>query len=450
MSGPEQREITATAAEPAGEQKHVAACAEDKVRGELHGTGADSVDKPDAGPHTFAEKALDEVRKLWATEADKANSSKSEGKTEAAAERSGAGNWQSTWFERTANAVGYYFKDAYDFVQNGFSRSTHLLGDTWAAVLQDKDHQSDIRVRAKLSGDELKAVLTEDNLGSRLLSPDELRYKDKQGNTIIENRKTREIISQSADGKTIYERRADGTEVVRDENGQTVRDKASGNYTRIDYDGTITEIKLDRRDPQDQQVITRFDQAFAIAQKRTRFALREAHGRAGDNFMFTNGLCHIHENGVRSLVSGDGTHIIDEKLGELRVSKGKLEVLQADGHYLALDANHPLACQVRKSMTAAGKSWASMSVQMEACILPPVNGSVTPTTVSQLVARINSGAMYMAFCVQMGRARWSMAKDTGRQWILTILSTLWSVWTQKESKISSMTPTSLAFTWDRA
>lgn len=329
--------------------------------------------KPEAGADKLKPgKEPDSIELISPFEQSKAGSraaSHADGKGESEAGDAKPAEESKGWFARArdwttgaVHKIGDYFKDAADFVEHGFTKGTSIIKDTWATVLKSKDNQEDVHVVGHMSEGQTKEIMVKTNHDTRQLTDDEFRYKDKEGNTIVENRKTKEIIAQSADGKTVYERKADGTEIVRDESGETIRDKKAGTYTKIDNDGTVTKIELDKRQPEDQKVITEFDKGFAIVQKRTRFSWKETEGHEGDNIMFRDGVAHVHKHGIRSAVLQDGTtHVKDEKLGEVRVHDGKLEQLQADGTYKAIKEGDPVMEHIRKS---DGGGWQIMGVDV--------------------------------------------------------------------------------------
>ncbi len=282
------------------------------------------------------------------------DSTKGHGKKEGAEEKSWFGRARD-WVAGSVDSVRSYFENRADFLTNGYTKGTDILSDSWTTALKSKDLQDDIKLMGKMADGETKEIFLKNNHDSRKLTEDEVRYKDKDGNTIISNRKTHETIAQSADGKTVYVRRPDGTEIIKDETGQITRNKKEGTYTKIDNDGTVTKLELDKRDPEHQKVITELDKGFSIIQTRMRFSWKEAHGHTGDNIMFRDGIAHIHDN--------DGTtHIKNDKIGEIRLKNGKLEQEQPDGSYKEIKEDDPIMKHIRRKENGG---WDVMGVNVD-------------------------------------------------------------------------------------
>jgi hypothetical protein len=304
-----------------------------------------------------------------------------QGKSEAPEEKSWFGRARD-WVAGSVNSVRSYFEDRADFLANGYTKGTDVLSDSWTTALKSNDLKDDIKLMGKMNAGETKAVFLTSNHDSRMLTEDEVRYKDKDGNTIISNRKTHETIAQSADGKTVYMKKPDGTEIIKDESGQITRNKKEGTYTKIDNDGTVTKLELDKRDPEHQKVITELDKGFSIIQTRMRFSWKEAHGNSGDNIMFRDGIAHIHDHGTKSVVLNDGTtHVKNDRVGEIRVKNGKLEQEQPDGSYKEIKEGDPIMKHIRQRENGG---WEIMGVNVDR------EGTVT-TDSGQCVRRKHDG-----------------------------------------------------------
>ncbi len=129
-----------------------------------------------------------------------------------------------------------------EYAGKAWEAVTQLSSDAYKSVIS-QEGQPDIKVEAKMVDGKPTYFTAESDLDSKTVGKDGVtQRKTRRGDTITVDRNTKEIISQSADGKDVFIRKDDGTQIYLDkENGVEYERKGDKMYAR-DKNGNQWEV----------------------------------------------------------------------------------------------------------------------------------------------------------------------------------------------------------------
>ncbi|MBU6453338.1 MAG: hypothetical protein KGS72_16270 [Cyanobacteria bacterium REEB67] len=231
----------------------------------------------------------------------------------------GAASQDSSWYDSIKNATS----KVADWVDQGWDKLSDGFSNSYKAITSDSANTTS-KVEAKVGADG-KVNYFESSLDNktRQLSAGEERYFDAKGSTIIKNKSTGEITTQSADGEEVYTRKSDGTETYRHGNQEFVKEKDGsyhirddqGNETHVSKGQAITELGNGFKAA---QTLANIDDTTIKAEKGLTIAARDAQRHYGKD----GSEVTARDNGIREIVTPHGKHFrIDDAHNKVEIEE---------------------------------------------------------------------------------------------------------------------------------
>lgn len=210
-----------------------------------------------------------------------------------------------------------------EYAGKAWEAVTELSSDAYKSVIS-QEGQPDVKVEAKMVDGKPSYFTAESDLDTKTVGKDGVtQRKTRNGDTITIDRNTKEIISQSADGKDVFIRKDDGTQIYLDkENGVEYERKGDKMYARDKHGnqwevnneetkrkiGNTMESVIQRFGPYADKDVDDLPERGTMTWRDGSTARRNRHGES----------IVRRPNGTLEYRTPEGNLVIDEKTNEVK------------------------------------------------------------------------------------------------------------------------------------